>query len=48
MGEKKIKLGQFNTKSDLWLKPQVIDFINNSKCKDIKLRVNKKNSTALF
>ena len=33
MGEKKIKLGQFNTKSNLWLKPQVIDFINNSKCK---------------
>lgn len=33
MGEKKIKLGQFNTKSDLWLKPQVIKFISDSKCK---------------
>ena len=33
MGEKKIKLGQFNTKSDLWLKPQIINFINDSRCK---------------
>ena len=33
MGEKKIKLGQFNTKSDLWLKPQVIEFIKASKSK---------------
>ncbi len=33
MSEKKIKLGQFNTKSDLWLKPQVISFIKDSNCK---------------
>ncbi len=33
MGEKKIILGQFNTKSNLWLKPQVKEFIKNSNCK---------------
>lgn len=33
MEEKKIKYGQFNTKSDLWLKPQVIEFIKKSKSK---------------
>lgn len=33
MREKKIILGQFNTKSSIWLKPQVIDFIKNSKSK---------------
>lgn len=33
MKEKKIILGQFNTKSSIWLKPQVIDFIKNSKSK---------------
>ena len=32
MHDKKVKLGQFFTKDSLWLKPQVIDFINNSKC----------------
>lgn len=31
--DKKIKLGQFNTKSDIWLKPQIQDFIINSNCK---------------
>jgi len=31
MDRKRI-LGQFFTKADLWLKPQVIDFIKNSKC----------------
>lgn len=29
---KKIKFGQFNTKLDLWLKPQIIKFINDSQC----------------
>lgn len=33
MENKKIKLGQFNTKSALWLKPQVIQFILDSKSK---------------
>ena len=33
MKEKKIMLGQFNTKSALWLKPQVKEFIKNSKSK---------------
>lgn len=28
MSENKVKLGQFFTKKDCWLKPQVIDFIN--------------------
>lgn len=32
VSNKKIKLGQFFTKESLWLKPQVIDFIKNSKC----------------
>lgn len=32
MENKKIKLGQFFTKDKLWLKSQIIDFINNSKC----------------
>lgn len=32
MENKKIKLGQFFTKATLWLKPQVEDFIKNSKC----------------
>lgn len=30
---KKVKLGQFFTKDSVWLKPQIIDFIKNSKCK---------------
>jgi len=33
MLQKKIKLGQFNTKSSLWLKPQVEEFIENANCK---------------
>lgn len=33
MKEKKIILGQFNTTSDLWLKPQVKEFIEQTKCK---------------
>lgn len=28
----KIKLGQYFTKKNLWLKPQIIEFIKNSKC----------------
>lgn len=32
VNEKK-KLGQYFTKKDLWLKPQIIDFIKMSKCK---------------
>lgn len=32
MDEKKIKLGQFFTKSSIWLKPQVIEFIKSSNC----------------
>lgn len=30
--EDKKKLGQYFTKKDLWLKPQIIEFIKNSKC----------------
>ena len=30
---KKADLGQFNTKRDVWLKPQVLEFINTSLCK---------------
>ncbi|BAO73569.1 Eco57I restriction-modification methylase domain-containing protein [Ureaplasma parvum] len=30
--EQKIKLGQFFTRQKFWLKPQIIDFILNSKC----------------
>ena len=30
---KKIKFGQFFTKKEVWLKPQVIDFIKQSNCK---------------
>ncbi len=30
---KKIELGQFFTKANLWLKPQIIEFIKNSNCK---------------
>lgn len=33
MKEKKIILGQFNTKSSIWLKPQVVEFIKKSKSK---------------
>lgn len=33
MTEKKIKLGQFNTKSSLWLKPQIKKFIEDTNCK---------------
>ena len=33
MSEKKIKLGQFFTKESLWVKPQIEEFIINSKCK---------------
>ena len=36
---KKIKLGQFNTKSALWLKPQVIQFILDSKSKIILIYI---------
>ena len=32
MEDKKIKLGQFFTKSSIWLKPQVIEFINSCNC----------------
>ncbi|WP_029513171.1 Eco57I restriction-modification methylase domain-containing protein [Mycoplasmopsis primatum] len=32
INEKKVKLGQFFTKSALWLKPQILEFINNSNC----------------
>ena len=32
MSIKKFNLGQFNTKNDVWLKPQVKNFIYNSKC----------------
>lgn len=32
MTNNKIKLGQFFTKKDVWLKPQVIDFIKQSAC----------------
>lgn len=32
MANKKIELGQFFTKGDLWLKPQIKEFIKNSKC----------------
>ncbi|MBP3729324.1 MAG: hypothetical protein J6H18_03560 [Lachnospiraceae bacterium] len=32
MDRKKRSLGQFYTKDNLWLKPQIIDFINNSHC----------------
>lgn len=30
--DKKIELGQFFTKSDVWLKPQIVEFIKNSNC----------------
>ena len=30
--KEKKKLGQYFTKKDLWLKPQIIEFIKNSKC----------------
>lgn len=32
MNNEKIKLGQFFTKESLWLKPQIFNFIINSKC----------------
>lgn len=32
MRNKKVDLGQFNTKRDVWLKPQVLRFIENSGC----------------
>ncbi|QJR43521.1 hypothetical protein HLA87_01825 [Mycoplasma miroungigenitalium] len=32
---KKIRLGQFFTKKSIWLKPQVLEFIENSKMKNI-------------
>jgi hypothetical protein len=32
---KKIDLGQFNTKKDVWLKPQVLDFIESSDCERV-------------
>lgn len=33
MNDSKKKLGQYFTKSSIWLKPHIIDFIKNSKCK---------------
>lgn len=33
MNNEKKKLGQYFTKKDLWLKPQIISFIKKSKCK---------------
>ena len=32
MDNKKKKLGQYFTKKDIWLRPQIIDFIKKSKC----------------
>ena len=32
MYSKKVSLGQFFTAKEIWLKPQVLDFIQNSGC----------------
>lgn len=35
MNDKKVKLGQFFTQSNVWLKKHILDFINNSACNTI-------------